>query len=68
MEIAKKILEKKQMKVTCAYNGAEAVALFEKMPEYTFDAVIMDIRMPVTSRTGSGGETPGNPCRCKSRC
>ena len=47
MEIAKKILEKKQMKVTCAYNGAEAVALFEKMPEYTFDAVIMDIRMPV---------------------
>lgn len=30
MEIAKKILEKKQMKVTCAYNGAEAVALFEK--------------------------------------
>ena len=47
MEIAKKILEKKQMNVTCAYNGAEAVALFEKMPEYTYDAVIMDIRMPV---------------------
>ena len=47
MEIAKKILEKKQMNVTCAYNSAEAVALFEKMPEYTFDAVIMDIRMPV---------------------
>ncbi len=23
------------------------MALFEKMPEYTFDAVIMDIRMPV---------------------
>ena len=47
MEIAQKILEKKLKKVTCAYNGAEAVALFEKMPEYTFDAVIMDIRMPV---------------------
>lgn len=47
MEIAKRLLEKKQMEVTCACNGYEAVNAFKKMPAGSFDVILMDIRMPV---------------------
>ena len=42
--VAKKFLEKMQLSVTLAVNGAEAVAWVRKK---TFDAVLMDLQMPV---------------------
>ncbi len=45
-ELACKLLERKGMKVQCAQNGRIAVELFEKSPVGTFDAILMDIRMP----------------------
>ena len=47
MEIAKRLLEKKQVEVHCAYNGSEAVQTYQNMPEGYFDAILMDIRMPI---------------------
>ena len=45
--VAKGLLEKKQFEVVTAENGRKAVELVENFPEYYFDAVLMDIRMPV---------------------
>ncbi len=45
--IATKLLEKKEMEVTLAENGREAVDLFEAAKPGTFDAILMDVRMPV---------------------
>jgi CheY-like chemotaxis protein len=47
MEIARRILAKKQVCATSAFNGQEAVDIFDKETEGSFDAVLMDIRMPV---------------------
>lgn len=44
IKIVKKILEKKSMIVDVAYNGQEAV---DKIKTYYYDAVLMDIRMPI---------------------
>lgn len=45
-EIARKLLEKKGMFVTCASDGALAVNIFEhSLPNY-FSAILMDVRMP----------------------
>lgn len=46
LEVAKKILEKKDMIVTIARDGDEAVSTFEESEIGFFDAVLMDIRMP----------------------
>ncbi len=46
-EIAKRLLERKGMTVSCAVNGEEGVKCFEASKEGAFDAVLMDIRMPV---------------------
>lgn len=46
-ELAKRLLEKKEVRVTCAENGREGVELFSASPEGSFDAILMDIRMPV---------------------
>ena len=46
-EIAKRLLERKGMTVSCAVNGEEGVKCFEASKERAFDAVLMDIRMPV---------------------
>ena len=35
------------MTVQCVKNGQEAVDAFSSAPEGTFDAVLMDIRMPI---------------------
>lgn len=48
-QIAKNILEKKEMFVMHAENGQRAVEIFEASPIGNFDAVLMDIRMPVMS-------------------
>ena len=44
---ARIILEKQGMTVVCADNGQQAVALFAELSEREFDAILMDIRMPV---------------------
>lgn len=46
-EIARTILEMNGFIVSCAVNGWEAVKCFSESGEGRFDAVLMDIRMPV---------------------
>lgn len=46
-EIAKTLLEDRGAKVTVAENGRLAVELFEQSEPGTFDAILMDIMMPV---------------------
>lgn len=45
--IAKNMLEKKNMHVTCAHNGEEAIKLFEASEIGEFDIVLMDVLMPI---------------------
>lgn len=47
MEIARSLLEMHGVAVECTRNGQEAVDRFAAGPEGCFDAVLMDIRMPV---------------------
>lgn len=47
MEIAKKLLTSSGLEVDTAWNGQEAVDMFETAPAGTFKAILMDIRMPV---------------------
>lgn len=46
-EIAKRLLEKKAMEVTCTANGKQGVEAFAGAPEHYYDMILMDIRMPV---------------------
>ncbi|MBO4401359.1 MAG: response regulator [Selenomonadaceae bacterium] len=46
-EILKEILIMRDMEVDHGENGEEVVALFKKSPPNYYDAVLMDIRMPV---------------------
>jgi PAS domain S-box-containing protein len=46
-EIAKLLLEKSGMVVTCASDGKQGVDLFLQNPPGTWDVILMDIRMPV---------------------
>src|SRR5574344_1889006 len=46
-ELAKTLLEQKGMNVRTAGNGKEAVARFSESAPDFFDAILMDIRMPV---------------------
>lgn len=45
--VARRILESKEMIVDHAENGKRAVELVAESPEGYFDAIVMDIRMPV---------------------
>ena len=47
MEIAEFILENEGMKVTKVQNGQEAVEVFQASAPGTFDAILMDVMMPV---------------------
>jgi len=47
MEITRKLLERKGCKVTSAYNGQDAVDIVLHCKPGEFDAVLMDIQMPV---------------------
>lgn len=47
MEIADTLLSDAGAAVTKAVNGADAVKIFEDMPEGSFDVILMDIMMPV---------------------
>ncbi len=46
-EIAKKLLLKRGFAVECADNGAEGVSMFANSTAQYYDAILMDIRMPV---------------------
>lgn len=46
-EIATELLDLVNMKVDHAWNGKEAVEMFEKAPAGTYEAVLMDVQMPV---------------------
>lgn len=46
-EIAKTLLEMYGMAVETAVDGHEALELFQRSPVHHYDAVLMDIRMPV---------------------
>ena len=45
--VAQIILERVGCQVTVAKNGEEAVKTFTESPEHCFDAILMDVRMPV---------------------
>lgn len=47
MELATEILEMRGARVTQAWNGKEALEAFEASEEFFFDAVLMDMQMPV---------------------
>ncbi|MCR5719648.1 MAG: response regulator [Lachnospiraceae bacterium] len=47
MEIARELLCDAGAIIECAYNGREAVEMFEKSAPGSFDAILMDIMMPV---------------------
>lgn len=46
-EIASRLLVKKGITITCAENGQIALEIFQNTEPYHFDAILMDIRMPV---------------------
>lgn len=46
-QIAEKLLERKNMVVDIAENGAKGVEIFEKSAAGFYDVILMDIRMPV---------------------
>jgi signal transduction histidine kinase/ActR/RegA family two-component response regulator/PAS domain-containing protein len=46
-EIARRLLEKEGLQVTCAENGKKALEQFEQAQPNTWDVILMDIRMPV---------------------
>ena len=46
MEVACEILQINEMEVVSAWNGLEALRLFEQSNPYEFDAILMDMQMP----------------------
>ena len=47
MEIATEILEMKGVKITKAFDGQQAVEIFKQSEEGYFDAILMDVQMPI---------------------
>ncbi len=47
VEIAKTLLEDEGAVVTIVHDGQQAVDVFESRPQGTFDAILMDVMMPV---------------------
>ena len=45
--VAKRLLEKQKMEVVHAEDGRSAIDIFKESDEGTFDAILMDVRMPV---------------------
>ena len=46
-EIAQCLLEERNFEVDCVYDGAQAVERIRSTPPGTYDAILMDIMMPV---------------------
>ncbi|MEG1017354.1 MAG: response regulator, partial [Oscillospiraceae bacterium] len=47
IEVAKKLLGAKHLEVEVAENGLQAIENFAQKDDYYYDAILMDIRMPV---------------------
>lgn len=47
MEIAATLLEQQETIITKAFNGQEAIDIFSKSKEDSFDVILMDIMMPI---------------------
>ena len=47
MEIAVELIKMAGVEIDCAINGQEAVELFGKSPAGYYDAILMDVQMPV---------------------
>ncbi len=59
VEIAVKLLERVGFEVDTAVNGLRALELFKKSPEGHYDAVLMDIRMPLMDGLTAAGAIRG---------
>ena len=53
MEIVTELLTMAGAQVTQAWNGKEAVELFQKSPPYWYQAVLLDMQMPVLDGCGA---------------
>lgn len=53
MEIVTELLTMAGARVTQAWNGKEAVELFQKSPPYWYQAVLLDMQMPVLDGCGA---------------
>ena len=53
MELATEVLSMNGVRVTQAWNGREAVELFQASEPFTFDAVLMDMQMPELDGCGA---------------
>lgn len=76
-EIEAELLEDRGAKCTRAENGQRCVELFRNAPAGTFDAILMDMQMPVMDGlTGNGGDpqvksstgTPDSDHRDDGKC
>ena len=47
MEVAVKMLKMTGAEVSCAWNGQEALTLYQQSPDGFFDCILLDINMPV---------------------
>lgn len=47
VEIAKKLLEKKNAEISVAENGLRSIEMFMEAEDNYYDLILMDIRMPV---------------------
>ena len=66
-EIIEMLLTDDGAKVTVAKNGRQAVECFENNPPGTFDAILMDVMMPVMDGiAATKSHTCHGPARCKN--
>ena len=63
MEIAEFLLKEEKMIVTKAWNGREAVEIFEDSEPGYFDVILMDLMMPQNGRSGSYPQNQKNGSR-----
>ena len=60
MEVARELCEHVGFTVECAYNGKEAVEKFAASGPGYYDAILMDVHMPVMNGNRGGPGDPGD--------